>query len=1300
MRSFILLIFCLIPALSTPLFAYTTHRTTLGPLSMHFGTPERLANQEKITKLDTPLELTATLINNGGTDLSVKVTFRTIETLAFTDATGNADAVREHTLSGTVVAKGTAQFVVNVIARPGTYTAHYPVRLDAEFELDGETVTAHIIQVIETELPGSATPKNPLRGQTLTDPKQLPLNTLPECGGLALATLDTYRGVWNYDGRPQQILPVGFQGSEPVSLASIAQHPMVRGGGSRQSIGMHPPWRGGVGNVGVEYRVQLPDTVPISLSFFSAMRDTHPPEPPSDGVTYRIKVDGKTVYEKHDAERTWVAHEVDLSEFAGQDILLTLESDPGPKRDTTCDQCFWGDVVLFAGEKPAILSAEEKQALFAENLQAIKVAAQRAGSISPPVATPNTHVFHLDGGLIGAVTFGKHGFIDGVIGLGNAEKQVQFDGLRVWVQGQLIGDAASAVGNGQWLPYSNLEHHGWFQVIEVGDRKGRLAFRMRKHKSALQFAINAEEDMITRIEFGPATHHAPRVYFGHGYCIVEPEAFTVHADGHTLSTSHVGMDFENGLSVLQATSTPIGSFIVDPEAKRYTLSVHPATTMTLLPGLDGALDCAIRFRPLHHAKPAPGVATKAGRLVFDIWGGRYKNHLETIKHAAKYGLTDSLFIVHNWQHYGYDNRLPDIYPPNPALGTLEEMQEALELCNSLGILYGVHDNYIDIYPDADGYNFDMTTFHANGQPRKAWNNYGIEAQAYQFRPDRIQPFLERNLDLLVPKLPMSAYFVDVFSSMSPMDYGDRDGNFHSRAETLRHWQKAFDTIRNRLSEANPVIPAKAGIQTEDVNPVSLDPRLRGGDGKEANKNFPSAVTISESGLDSLIGHLDGADSNFLFISPEPGEFRLEIRCQEWSRVPWYNAVHHTKFSLHGAGYSSRYEAQRGRDIHGIESDDYIVSEILTGHALMVDDGSARRGAVRKYWLAQDLIRHLADKEIVSVRFYEGNIHQQIITWCDGTTVYVNLDEKNDLPLRNPGGPHLLPQYGYLAVMADGKGYSSIFKQNGRVVEKSTTHLPDGTSRTYVNARQKTVDGLLPIMPTLNSFQHLGGNQFTASFKWDAKGPAAKDLSVFVHCVERRQTWHHRPNEAVLGGGFPATSTSEWSGEHVTDYHMAIPDTLPAGRYYLVVGLYDANGRGERARLIGFPTDGNRYVVGWINVERRDGAVSNITLEPFEWDETELYERLLPPKEPVQFWNCRTNGAFQMLFEGAGKPITVIPLPDEPATEIVMSFVSNIKTVKAVDDTGKVLRDVPFTYGLDGYPVFTTQSGEFAYKIVW
>jgi len=1295
MRLFPLLPLCLLLSLPAPLFAYTTHRTTVGPLSMHFGTPERLSKQEKITELDTPLELTAKLENKGDTDLPVKLTFRTIETFAFSYPTGNAPPSREHSISGTIKAKGTMEMVVNVIAQKGTYTAQYPVRLDAEFELDGEKVNAHIIQVIRTELFDVSTPKNPLRGKIIADPSQLPLNTLPSRGGLALATLDTYRGVWNHDNQPEQILPVGFQGNVGISAASISRQSMDRGGVARQSIGMHPPYRGGVGNVGVQYRVKLPETKPIALSFFTAMRDTFPPEPPSDGVTYRIKVDGKTVYEKHDAEKTWVAHEADLSEFAGKEILLTLESDPGPRRNTVCDSCFWGDVILFAGEKPQTLSAEEKQKMFAENLQAIKMATSES---------PKTHVFNLDGGLVGAVTFGNNGFIDGVIGVGNAEKQVQFDGLRVWVKGQLIGASPSTLDIGQWEQWEKTRYKThWQQRIKFADNEVVLAFDLRQYGPALQLAVRSFEpfyvrlssntgketyevrdDIIDRIEFGPATHHAERVYFGHGYCIVEPESFTVDADGHRLSTSHVGMDFENGLSVLQATSFPPDRFIVDPAAKRYTLSVHPSTVITLLPGTSGALDCAIRFRPLHEGKPAPDFATKAGRFVFDIWGGRYQEHHRIIENAAKYGLTDSMLTVHNWQHYGYDDRLPDIWPPNPRLGTLEEMQATLKLCDSLGILYGLHDNYIDIYPDADEYSFDETTFTSAGQPRPAWNNYGIEAQSYQFRPDRIQRLVERNINLIAAELPVSAYFIDVFTSLPPVDYYDRDGNFHSRAETRRLWGEAFETIRERLSEAN--------------------------------KNFPHAVMTSESGLDSLIGYIGGADCNFMYISSEPGEFRIPIKCKEWSRVPWFDAVHHTKFSLHGAGYSSRYEAQRGRDIHGIESDDYIVSEMLTGHALMVDNGSSRRGAVRKYWLAQDLIRHLADKNITQVEFVDGNIQRQKITWSDrdgseAVRVYVNLDEQNDWAVSDEWTtpPFVLPQYGYLGAFRS--GYSAIHRENGRVVESSHTIRHDERNNmiftNYSNARQKGVENLLPITPTLNSFQYLGENRFTATFKWDAKDTIPKDLCIFVHCVERQRAWHHRPNEAVLGGGFPATPTSQWNGAIITDNNatMSIPDDLPAGRYYLVVGLYDANGRWQRSKLIGFNTGGDRYAVGWLNVQRREGAVSNITLEPLTWDDAKLCERLLPPKEAVvtQGGTVKSKGGFRVVGEIAKRTMTLTPLPDEPATEIALiAFGGIVKSVKAIDETGKELRDVPFSYKEgEQYPfTFTTHPGEFAYKIEW
>ncbi|MDR1268671.1 MAG: DUF5696 domain-containing protein [Planctomycetaceae bacterium] len=1298
-------VLCYAIAVSSVSFAYTTYQTTEGHLKLYFGEPEKVVKSELITEIDKPLAIKVTFENSSDLPVSIKLHFRTIETIEFsgTEPT-EPDSVSQ---SLEVPAKGTKTTEVKIVARPGTYTAHYPVHLDAEFTVNGETKKANIVLVVETKISAAGTPKNPLLGQIITDAQKLPLNMLPERGGLFLPKLDTYRVVWNYDNKPLQNLPVGFSGSSQETGVNINRNSVK----SRQCINMHPPYRGGIGNTGTEYRISLPETKPITLSFFSAVRDVTPPETPSDGVTFRVLVNNEKVYEKHNAATDWVENEVDLTQFAGKEILLRLESDPGPKRNTNCDSCFWGDVLLFAGKKLVVLTPEEKQKLFAENLAAIK---------SGKSETDKTFIFKLTEKLTGAVTFGYNGFADGVIGVGNAEKQVQFDGLRITCKGQPLGFNPASMNAGSWISknvqnpdnppkpqtknaqktQSVFRENQWAQDIEINGQRETLFFTLTQNDVALQFSVDSSSaDMIDRIEFGTATQHANRVYYGHGYCIEEPKAFVANAGGHNLSTSHVGMDFENGISVLQASSFPPDSFVVNPDTKKYTLSVHPATTMTLLPGLDGALDCAVRYRPICGKTAASGFKTKAGRFVFDIWGGRYKEHTETIKNAVRYGLTDSLFIVHNWQRWGYDNRLPDIFPPNPRLGTLEDMQETLKLCNENGIQYGIHDNYIDFYPDAEDYNFDVTTFYENGQPRKAWNNYGIEAQSYQFRPDKVQKFLERNLNLLTAQLPMSTYFVDVFTSIPPVDFYDRDGNFHSRTESQAAWNKAFDTIRDRFSKVN--------------------------------KNFPSATTSSEAGMDSLIGHLDGADCQFMFLSPESGEFRIPVKCKQWSRVPWFDAVHHNTFSLHGVGYSNRYEAQRGRSLHGIDSDDYISSEILTGHALMTDWSSAKRNAVRKYWFAQDLIRHLADKHIIKVKFSDNNIHRQIITWNDGTTICVNLGNDDWLlgsisEADNPNEIYIpqLPQFGFFTWHLNFNKPDSkksvimacmTIKKDGQIIEmsqKSTT----SKSIFYVNARQKNATNILPVTPTLNSFQYLGGNKFSADFAWNTKGKIDidtnidKNLCIFVHCTEKRMNWHQKLKEGVLGGGFPKIPTSEWKDKIVSDtLTMNIPDDLPAGRYYLVVGLYDSKGDGKRSKLIGFDTGGDRYAVGWLKIERKnsDNSVSNISLEPFEWEDEKLFERLLPATEPIDFGIAKTKGAFRIESDPEKKTVTVTPLPDEPATKLSLKFSeltatlqsAKVLSVKAFDADGKELRNVSFQ-NEDGAVEFTTQEKEFSYQITW
>ena len=210
--------------------------------------------------------------------------------------------------------------------------------------------------------------------------------------------------------------------------------------------------------------------------------------------------------------------------------------------------------------------------------------------------------------------------------------------------------------------------------------------------------------------------------------------------------------------------------------------------------------------------------------------------------------------------------------------------------------------------------------------------------------------------------------------------------------------------------------------------------------------------ISEAGGDHLIGYVDGADCQLLHLSPKPKRFNTTVACADWDIVPWFDAVNHTRFSLHGVGYSGRYQGGRSRSLHGIESDDYISAELLTGHALMIDRMGLDRGAVRKYWLAQDFIRSIARDEITKVEAAGGNIHRMVVSWKSGAKVYVN----RGLEDWSVAG-HCLPQYGYLAV--NGPLQSAIERLGGVVVEQSRSRR-----HWYVNGRGQVDNAPLLIQP--------------------------------------------------------------------------------------------------------------------------------------------------------------------------------------------------------------------------------------------
>jgi hypothetical protein len=114
---------------------------------------------------------------------------------------------------------------------------------------------------------------------------------------------------------------------------------------NRDTLFLHPPSR-------VDWRVTVPADAPVLVFWMGT--DPLARDLDGDGVTFRVAVDGVDTFGHHlsaeEAQQGWWPAEVDLQSWMGQEVNLTLETDPGPAGDGQGDWAGWGDVRLVSAE--------------------------------------------------------------------------------------------------------------------------------------------------------------------------------------------------------------------------------------------------------------------------------------------------------------------------------------------------------------------------------------------------------------------------------------------------------------------------------------------------------------------------------------------------------------------------------------------------------------------------------------------------------------------------------------------------------------------------------------------------------------------------------------------------------------------------------------------------------------------------------------------------------------------------------------------------------------------------------------
>ena len=1007
--------------LAVPLFAFTP------PTDTQHGVTLAIDGVPKTAPAEKPLAFTVRLKN---------------ESAAAVSGTVAVDVNDDWSLSGTnrftvAVAPGqTWQAACTAAPRAGrVLPALYPLHARFAFGAADARIELHPIALFE-----AVTPPAP-RGGPAAEAVAV------ASGVTRLTRLTPAASAWSRGGRTSA-MPHGFSGSERESGASWSQEEVVRGGVLRRSLGVHPPWKGGWGTLWSDYRLALPSQTPIRLTFHTAIRDSRDGEPVSDGVDYRVEVEdaaGNTrgLFTRFTASKTWQPAEVDLSPYAGQTVTLRLWNGPGPKHDTTCDNGYWGDPLLVVGALPPPATEAEWQARTAEALHLAREAA--AGRVRGPNA------FRLKSGderCGAAVVPGREGLADAAFAFSDGAHDLAFRGFTIEVDGQAIGGAR----DGQPVQRTECLRDGRTLRVTHGvaaDACSSDAISLRATLRADDGVLRVAWDMpgvrrdargtprFTKLALGPADRAPARIYLGFGAVYEGPGAFTLPYGGVQLGTRHVGADYAGGLSLVQASDLVPDRVVCVPDERRFSLETPYDACFLFAPSARGAYAAARAYRDVCGFEKARGVDGLLGRVCFDQWGGDYRAAERDLASAAKYGLNHALFVKHDWQRWGYDYRLPDIYPPR---GDPEAFRAMRDAARRAGMLFAPHDNYIDFYPDATDFSYDHVAFQADGTPHKAWLNRGRGAQSYRWLPDAFTPWLTDNMARMRDDFGPDALFIDVFTSIPPFDYYGRDGAFHTRAETVKGWRAAFDDSRRLLGHR--------------------------------------AAMISESGHDALIGSIDGVQAD---------HWRPECWLKTYrdaDRTPWHDMVTHGKMVLFAGGLGSRYDPDPR---HGYGTDDYLSNTVLGGRGPMCDGPFSRR-AVATYWLLHDVCDALARAELEAHEF-GPSVRQQHTTFGKGGAVWAN---RGTHAWRVAG--QQLPEYGFFVKTR--KAEAGVVALNGHragFASSEGVYFADarppadpepgcrvatrvvGAERTGPRAYRLTVewDVLAPLKPGYVPFVHVG-----------------------------------------------------------------------------------------------------------------------------------------------------------------------------------------------------------------------------------
>ena len=175
----------------------------------------------------------------------------------------------------------------------------------------------------------------------------------------------------------------------------------------------------------------------------------------------------------------------------------------------------------------------------------------------------------------------------------------------------------------------------------------------------------------------------------------------------------------------------------------------------------------------------------ANRVVLDMWEeGSFDIERKLLEMLKEKGINDLLVIEHTWQNCGYDNCYPSVIPANESWGGDPALIELGKAAKEAGYLFALHENYVDIYPNASVWSPDVVALNPDGTRVNAWYNEASHMQSYLISPAHVFDFAMQFSPEIHHRYGTTASFYDVHTAANPSYKVDFNANVENSARMV------------------------------------------------------------------------------------------------------------------------------------------------------------------------------------------------------------------------------------------------------------------------------------------------------------------------------------------------------------------------------------------------------------------------------------------------------------------------------------------------------------------------------------